>query len=243
MRREIQEAILTRSKRKRILKEGPNTMLGNLFEEEEGEEANIFVVEATKAKATDVEAEDTIEGFHDARLCSAFRTDKHRLEGYWARACSKCEVEILGMGDTMKALIDSGSEVNLMSREVYEEGGWMIDRDIDWKVNSMNSTRNPLFGACPNVKVKFGNVVEPQNIFDKEALPYLVILGQPFITELRMETKVLDDGTHMARIRSRDGLRIVQFPTVLPNHGRNQRDLRSKPEGKDWSSGNGSVLC
>ncbi|CAM6104668.1 unnamed protein product [Calypogeia fissa] len=195
-----------RSKRKRILKEDPNTMLGNLFEEEDGEEANIFVAEAIEAEA------------------------KVATE------------EIQELEDTMSALIDSGSEVNLMSREVYEEGGWMIDKDIDWKVNSVNSTRNPLYGACPDVKVKFGNVVEPQNIFVKESLPYPVILGQPFIIELRMETKVLDDGTHMAKIRSRDGLRVVQFPTVLPNNGRNRMDLRSESDRKEWSSENGSVF-
>jgi len=34
-------------------------------------------------------------------------------------------------------------------------------------------------------------------------------LGQPFITQLRMETKVLDDGTHVAKVKSRNGLRIV----------------------------------
>ncbi|CAM6082166.1 unnamed protein product [Calypogeia fissa] len=128
-----------------------------------------------------------------------------------------------------------------MSKEVYEEGGWLIDRDIDWKINSVNSTKNPLFGACPNVKVKFGNVVEPQNIFMKDILPYSVILGQPFITALRTETKVLDDGTHMAKIRSRDGLRVVQFPTVLPNHGKNRKELRSEPEPSHWSLGNSLV--
>ncbi|CAM6098717.1 unnamed protein product [Calypogeia fissa] len=237
MRRDIQEAILVRSKRKRILKEGPNTMLGNLFEEEDGEEANIFVAEATEA-----EAKVATKEIQEVRAFPAYRSDRHRLNGYWARACSECEVEILGLEDTVKALIDSGSEVNLMSREVYEEGGWMIDKDIDWKVNSVNSTRNPLFGACLDVKVKFGNVVEPQNIFVKESLPYPVILGQPFITELRMETKVLDDGMHMAKIWNRDGLRVVQFPTVLPNYGRNRMDLRSEPDRKEWSSGNGSVL-
>ncbi|CAM6127397.1 unnamed protein product [Calypogeia fissa] len=155
MRRDIQETILLRSKRKRILKEGPNTMLGNLFEDDEREEANLYAIEAAEAEAA-------IEELEEMRLVLAYRSDKHRLGGYWARACNECEVELLGsMEDTLKALLDSGLEVNLMSKEVYKEGGWMIDRDINWKVNLINSTKNPLFGACPDVKVKFGNVVEP----------------------------------------------------------------------------------
>ncbi|CAM6097340.1 unnamed protein product [Calypogeia fissa] len=233
MRRDIQEAILLRSKRKWILKEGPSNLLGILFGEEDGEEskANIF---ATKVEVCEEELQET-------SLVSSYRSSKNCLDGFWARACSECEVELLGAEDMVKALIDSGSEMNLMSKEVYEEGGWLIDRDIDWKINFVNSTKNPLFGACLDVKVKFGNVVEPQTIFVKDTLPYPVILGQPFITALRMETKVLDDGTHMAKIQSRDGLRVVEFPTVLPNHGKNQKELRFEPEPSHWSLGNGLV--
>jgi hypothetical protein len=131
-------------------------------------------------------------------------------------------------------LSDSGSEVNLVSKKVYEEGQWFIDRDIDWKVNSVNRTRNALWGACPDIKVKIGNVVEPINIFVHETLPYPVLLGQPFITKFRLESKVLNDGTHMAKVRNTDGTRIVQFPTVLPGNERNRKELRGpeKPGGR-----------
>ncbi|GGV52288.1 hypothetical protein GCM10010495_81910 [Kitasatospora herbaricolor] len=44
-----------------------------------------------------------------------------------------------------------------------------------------------------------------------------------------METKVLDDGSAYARVRSEDGRKAVQFLTVLPNHERNRDRLREKP--------------
>uniref|UniRef100_A9U663 Predicted protein n=1 Tax=Physcomitrium patens TaxID=3218 RepID=A9U663_PHYPA len=37
-----------------------------------------------------------------------------------------------------------------------------------------------------------------------------------------METKVLDDGSAYARVRSKDGRKAVQFLTVPPNHERNR---------------------
>jgi hypothetical protein len=91
----------------------------------------------------------------------------------------------------------------------------------------VNATKNALWGACPDVKIKVGNVIEPVNIFVHDNLPYPVILGQPFITQMRMETKVLDDGTHVAKVKSRNGVRIVQFPTVRPGNERNRRELRA----------------
>ncbi|CAM6114259.1 unnamed protein product [Calypogeia fissa] len=118
MRRNIQEAILLRSKRKRILRKGPSNMLGILFGEEKGEsKADVF------AAVVDVVEEESQE----ASLVSTYRSSKNPLEGFWVRACNECEVELLGAGDSMKALLDSGSEVNLMSRELYEDGGWLID--------------------------------------------------------------------------------------------------------------------
>ena len=94
----------------------------------------------------------------------------------------------------------------------------------------MNASKNSLWGACPDVKLKVGNVVEDINVFVHESLPYSLLLGQPFITEWRLETKVLDDGTHMAKVKSKDNLCVIQFPTVHPEHVRNRRELRTSEE-------------
>ncbi len=39
-------------------------------------------------------------------------------ESFWARSCTEWEVELVGVKNPTKALIDSGSQVNLMSKEV-----------------------------------------------------------------------------------------------------------------------------
>jgi hypothetical protein len=82
--------------------------------------------------------------------------------------------------------------------------------------------------------VKIGNVIEPINIFVHEMLSYPVLLRQPFITKFRLESKVLKDGTHMAKVQNTDGTRIVQFPTVLLGNERNRKGLRGreKPSGR-----------
>ncbi|MCO5569588.1 hypothetical protein L7F22_023304 [Adiantum nelumboides] len=86
-----------------------------------------------------------------------------------------------------------------------------------------------LYGACANVKVTIGNVNDEQIFFIQEHSSYPLILGQPYITAVCMETKVLDDGSPYARIRSRDGKSAVQFLTVCVNHARNKDSLRDHP--------------
>ncbi len=224
LRKDVQDLILSKAKKKRFYKEGPHSMQAQETKEDEEvstcgleietEEADSKTKIANCYDAAADEDEDQFSGYEEAR------------ESFWARGCSECEIEMEGVQHPVRALIDSGSEVNLVSKKIYQEGQWKVDRDIDWKVNSVNRTRNALWGACPDVKIKIGNIIEPINIFVHETLPYPVILGQPFITKLRMESKVLNDGTHMAKIRNVNGNRIVQFPTVLPGSERNKKELR-----------------
>ena len=232
LRKDVQDLILSKAKKKRFYKEGPHSM--HVQEANEDEEVSTYGLEiendeveskekiACVYNAVEDENDDQFNGYEEAR------------DSFWARGCSECEIEMEGIRYPVRALIDSGSEVNLMSKKIFQEGQWKVDRDIDWKVNSVNRTRNALWGACPDVKIKIGNVIEPINIFVHETLPYPVILGQPFITKLRMESKVLNDGTHMAKVRNFNGSRIVQFPTVLPGSERNKRELRDpeKPNGR-----------
>jgi hypothetical protein len=131
--------------------------------------------------------------------------------------------------DPVVALVDHGSEINLMSKALYEQGKWPIDTDHGWLIRAANNTRGDLYGACPNVSVLIGDVKDEQNFFVQASSTYPVILGQPYITATRMETKVMDNGSAYARIRSRDGKQAVQFLTVCANHERNRETLRAHP--------------
>ncbi|CAM6082235.1 unnamed protein product [Calypogeia fissa] len=195
----------------------------NNEEEEEGERSEkeeSYIEEATVYKII-AERKVGVEVYINHTSMEE-ATDSH-----WARGYFEADVELVGVKGTIRALLDSGAEVNLMTREVYDKGKWVIDCDIKWNVNSVNAMKNILWGACLDVKVKKGNVVEPINIFVHNNLPYPLILGQPFITELRMETKVLDDGTHVAKVKSRDNLRIIQFATVCLGNHQNRKELRA----------------
>lgn len=166
----------------------------------------------------------------------------HYTRSHWARATTETLVKLGNLEEPIVALVDHGSEINLMSKELYEMGKWPIDMDHGWRIRAANESRGDLYGACPNVKVTIGDVSDEQNFFVQERSTYPIILGQPYITATRMETKVMDNGSAYARIRSRDGKRAVQFLTVCCNHERNRDSLReqslskSHKEFKDFES-------
>ena len=103
------------------------------------------------------------------------------------------------------ALVDHGSEINQMSMDFYKKGKWSINTKHGWKIRAATRATEELHGACPNVRVKIGDVEIDQHFFVREMSSHPVILREPYITATRMETKVLDNGSAYARVKSQDG--------------------------------------
>jgi hypothetical protein len=136
-------------------------------------------------------------------------------------------VKLGNLEEPVVALVDYGLEINLMSRKLYEQGEWPID--YVWLIRVAKNSQGGLNGRCSNVSIMIGNVKDEQNFFIKDNSTHPIILGQPFITTTRMETKVMDNRSTYARIRSHNGRQTVQFLTIFANHERNQDDLKTRP--------------
>ena len=108
------------------------------------------------------------------------------VQSFWARATTETRVKLGGYDDPVLALVDYGSKINIMSRHIYEKGKRPIDTHHGWVMRVANSGRTQLYGACPAVLAKIGDVEVEQNFFVSNHGAYPVILGQPYITASRM---------------------------------------------------------
>ncbi|KAL3682873.1 hypothetical protein R1sor_000895 [Riccia sorocarpa] len=225
-KREFHDVIIDAIKRKRHLTDESTKVAAHVIDnvvsrEEEQEIASCFQLNSEK-KEKHVRFADVAEEESSVN-------PSHYTRDHWARATGEALVKLENVEEPVVALIDHGSEINIVSKSLYEKGRWPIDIDHNWMIRVANSTLGKLFSACPGVKVKIADVVVGQNLFVQDATSYPVVLGQPFITAVRMETKVMDDGSAYAKIRSKDSLHIVQFLTIPANHERNKDQLRRKP--------------
>uniref|UniRef100_A9U5M1 Predicted protein n=1 Tax=Physcomitrium patens TaxID=3218 RepID=A9U5M1_PHYPA len=158
-----------------------------------------------------------------------YKQPTNEKNGYNQRATTEVLVKVGDIEEPIVALVDHGSEINLMSKDLYKKQKWPIDMEHGWVIQAANNTRGELYGACPDIKIRIGDVATDQHFFVQDTTSYPLILEQPYITATRMETKVFDDGSAYARVRSKDGRKAVQFLIVPPNHERNQDRLRKKP--------------
>ena len=158
--------------------------------------------------------------YHEEDLPRSHYTRKH-----WARATTEVPVYIGDLSEPVMALIDHGSEVNLIAGEIYRKRCWPVTTNHGWRIRAATKGPEDLTGACPDVKVTIGDVSISQPFFVQENMAFPVILGEPYIVAARMETKVLDNGSSFAKIRILDGSKSIQFLTVRPNHERNRDSL------------------
>ena len=130
--------------------------------------------------ACKVGPEIEVKTFDCAIVCSLGREYGERpkyVQSFWARATTETLVKLGGYDDPVLALVDHGSEINIMSRHVYEKGKWPIDTHHGWVMRATNSEQTQLYGACPAVSTKIGDVEVEQNFFVSNHGAYLVILG------------------------------------------------------------------
>ncbi|KAL3676831.1 hypothetical protein R1sor_026779 [Riccia sorocarpa] len=208
-KRELHDLLIDIVKRKRqALSEDPTSQaigtayedfgLGEVFSSEvadyESEFEHVALVAPSAADIDDLEEDEMLN----------HTPDSHFTESHWARATTQTKMKLEGLAEPIMALVDHGSEINIITREVWERGQWPIEKDHGWALRSANNERSQMYGACPNVRVKIGDVEVHQHFFVHSTASFPVILGQPYITAVRMETKVMNDGSHFAWIRSLD---------------------------------------
>lgn len=160
------------------------------------DEVQEYVALVARSAAEDDEGEEVVH----VTSGDDFRTE------HWARATDEVKVYLGGLTEPLTALVDTGSEINIISKEVFDKGKWPINLAL----RSANGVKSPMYGACPCIPVRIGNVEIMQHFFVQENAPSRVILGQPYITAARMQTIVMKDGSHFARIRSLDDRNSVR---------------------------------
>jgi len=102
---------------------------------------------------------------------------KEAIRKLYACPSPKCKGRV--KETEFEMLIDSGAELCLMSKEVFEELDLPIDLAVDWSVGAANNQRTKAYGICHDVEVTIGGIVKRCRFFVLENLPQDIILGRP----------------------------------------------------------------
>jgi len=138
-----------------------------------------------------------------------------------------------------ESFLDDGSELNVMSEDLYKELGHPIDENIQWRINGFDSriaqeldekyglNRGGVLGVLHNVTIDVGGIEVKQHIFVVSCLPAKLILGRPWGRMTRAHCSNEDDGSYTIMTRSPDDMREVKFLASPAHHVRNREYVRA----------------
>ena len=128
----------------------------------------------------------------------------------------------------VKILIDSGSVMCVMSRDLYEraKGLLPVDTEIRWSIGSANSTMDKVIGVCHSVAVEVGGIEILVPDFILECALREFILGRTWDRLARAQHDNRQDGSLYISITSLDDGKKVTFCAVADRTDRDWDRVR-----------------
>ena len=123
---------------------------------------------------------------------------KHVLDrSLYAMGTGRLRVKI-GDRDDINCMIDTGSELNLISRRLQESLGLPYDpAGSAWGIRGVNGNAEPLFGCCRAVPIEIGGLRFDHIFFVKSGnigADYDLLMGQPWLKAVAAEIKYRETG-------------------------------------------------
>jgi len=128
----------------------------------------------------------------------------------------------------IKMLIDSGSEMCVMSKTLWKrlEEELPIDRYAAWSIGSANATKDCVFGLCHSVSINVGGIEVNVLVFLMEGAVQDMILGRTWECKVRAQYDNRADGSLYITISTPDDEKVVTFCGVGKTDERNRRQAR-----------------
>jgi hypothetical protein len=139
-------------------------------------------------------------------------------------------------------LIDSGSEMNVMSKGLWGQAQDLlpIGTDIRWSIGSANSMHDQVYGVCHSVMVDISGMEKIGPVFVLEGASQQFILGKPWKRQARAQYDNREDGSLYISITSTDSKRRAIFCAVAEHSERNWDRVHilriEEPEGEENAS-------
>lgn len=168
---------------KRILDLGVNLTVSELL-------ASAPAVEKQLTKAI---TEDEAVQFRVNALGSVEVCETKKPSSWYSMGSPKAKVR-LEDGSKITALLDTGAEINVMTREIMEDTGLAMRQGPKLELVSHTGHSRPFLGLCEDVEVAIGGLKTRHPIFVVEHGDHDLVLGQPFLNMVKFSQEYKPDG-------------------------------------------------
>lgn len=133
-------------------------------------------------------------------------------------------------GVKVDAIVDSGSQVDLMSSKLFEQLRITINRSRHMTMNGVTGHQSHLLGLCENVEVKCGHVTTFSDLWVGGVLPFTLLLGRPWMKVNCVSIDERPNGTWIVFKEDEPPYRQRGEINAIPRH---MKDLEAENESED----------
>lgn len=141
------------------------------------------------------------------------------------------EIDVQSNGQNLKATVDTGSEVNIISQDLYLQ---KINQPVDYRhvmeITGINGNNGTLTSLVKNVKLNCGEVLTLANLWISQQASCSLLLGRPWQQSNLVTIDERDSGTYLI---FKDPIDEVPYCEVLAAHDPTRRQIVDLPE---WRS-------
>ena len=179
---------------------------------EEGEVAEFKIMNLTST-GDDVEQEEDEITYPD--LPTTPFPSVPRNTSWFAMGCPTAQVA-LDRSYKLLALLDSGSQVNVMDKPTMIKSGLAMRPGPKIRLISHNGSSAAFLGICENVEVDIGGLVTICSIFVVEKASHALVLGQPFLVKTRFQQTYEGDNVFGTFSNESQTISVI-FRTLIPS--------------------------
>jgi hypothetical protein len=139
---------------------------------------------------------------------------QHRKEKTYAAKTPKLLVKVDGA--PTRAMLDTGAEVNVITRAAADELGLPVRTDLLLALKAVSGDTRVFNGACEDVEIDIGGVVNHQTLFVLNKSEHTLILGAPFFHDAQVTFEYDDSGNQYAKLLSEDQEKVATVQVCVP---------------------------
>ena len=203
---------------KRILDLGVNLIVGEL----------LLLAPAVEKQLTKAITEDEAIQFRVNSLDVDSRQETTAAHSWYSMGSPKTKV-CLEDGSKVLALLDTGAEINVMTKEIMEDAGLAMRRGPRLELVSHTGHSQPFLDLCEDVEVAVGGLKTRHPIFVVETGDHDLILGQPFFNTVKFRQEYKPDGVFGTIIYPQTQESAV-FQTLSPRNLANRTETHIFPQ-------------
>jgi len=155
---------------------------------------------------------------------------RHRKEKTYAAKTPKLLVKVDGA--PTRAMLDTGAEVNVITRAAADELGLPVRTDLLLALKAVSGDTRVFDGACEDVEIDIGGVVNHQTLLVLNKSEHTLILGAPFFHDAQVTFEYDDSGNQYAKLLSEDREKVATVRVCAPQ-SKQDRERRMELEGNE----------